>query len=189
MPSFYYTVAMQTIYFVTGNKGKLSEWQRLLPKNYQLESTDIDLPEIQSADSGEIVADKAKRAYEILGKPVVVEDVSAGLLRLGGLPGPFIKFFVEALGPDALYQLVREPNEKGVASCTIAYYDGENLITVKGEVEGTIVEPRGPNGFGFDKAFIPDGQTKTYGEMTVEEKDEVSHRSMAIKELIKALEA
>ncbi|MXD62607.1 non-canonical purine NTP pyrophosphatase, partial [Escherichia coli] len=70
---------------VTGNKNKLLEWQRLLPENVTIDSVDVDLVEIQSDNLEEIVADKVRRAYEIVKRPVVVEDISAGLDRLGGL--------------------------------------------------------------------------------------------------------
>ena len=90
---------------VTGNKGKLTEFKRLLPPNIEFDHCDIDLDEVQSADSKVIITAKAKTAYEILKRPVVVEDVSAGLVELGGMPGPFIKYFEITMGMDALYKL------------------------------------------------------------------------------------
>ena len=123
---------------------------------------------IEYADSDdpiEIVTDKVKRAYQATGEPVIVEDVSAGLVDLQGLPGPFIKFFIKRLGQDALYQLAgKKDGAKAVVSCVVAYYDGKDLITAAGEVPGTVVAPRGES-FGFDVTFVPDGQTQTYGEM------------------------
>ena len=178
---------MRKILLVTGNKNKLREWQRQMPVDVILESIDIDLPEIQSDDSEEIVADKAKRAYEVAGVPVVVEDVSASLSHLNGLPGPFIKFFMKRLGNDALYQLATHEGEAATISCAVAYYDGEKLITLRGDVHGTIVAPRGSDGFGFDITFVPDGYDKTYAEMTSEEKDAVSHRQKAIKMFVETL--
>lgn len=166
---------------VSGNKGKLTEWQRILPTDIKLEIHDVDIAEIQSLDPEEIVADKARRAYEQLQTPVIVEDVSAGIEKLGWLPGPFIKFFFKQLGEGALFTLAGKPGEPARVSCAIAYYDGKNLLTIKTENYGVVVEPRGANGFGFDKVFIPNGSTKTYGEMTDEEKDAVSHRAKAIK--------
>jgi inosine triphosphate pyrophosphatase len=171
---------MKDIFLVTGNANKLREWHRLLPPDFMLESADIDLPEIQSIDLEEIVADKAKRAYQALVKPVIVEDISAELVSMNGLPGPFIKFFIKAMGEDVLYQLTGEKGGDAIISCTIGYYDGNELLLATGKVPGKVVSQRGEGGFGFDKVFIPEGSTKTYSEMTPEEKDQVSHRSRAI---------
>lgn len=178
---------MKTITLVTGNAGKLKEWQRLLPKDITLEAVDIDLDEIQSLDLEAIVIDKAKRAYEQVGKPVLVEDVAAGLVKLGGLPGPFIKYFEIALGQDALYQLAGKSGEPAIVTATICYYDGVTAITARGDVAGIVVAPRGNNGFGFDVCFQPEGSTKTYAEMDSDEKDSISHRSQALKVLLKQL--
>jgi len=178
---------MRKILLVTGNENKLREWQRQMPDDVLLESMDIDLPEIQSDDPEEIVADKAKRAYEVAGIPVVVEDVSAALKHLNGLPGPFIKFFMKRLGNDALHQLSTHDGEAATISCAVAYYDGANLVTLRGDAEGTVVAPRGDNGFGFDVTFVPDGHNKTYAEMSSDEKDKVSHRQKAIKMFVDTL--
>lgn len=172
---------MNKIFLVTGNANKLEEWRRQLPSDIEIDSVDVDLPEIQSIDPEEIMADKAIRAYEATGKSVVVEDVSAGLEKLGGLPGPFVKFFIKSLGDDALFALAGKENEPAIVSCSIAYYDGQDLLTVRGDVKGTVVASRGDNGFGFDKTFVPQGQDLTYAEMSSEQKDNVSHRSVAIK--------
>jgi inosine triphosphate pyrophosphatase len=175
---------MKNIVLVTGNANKLREWHRLSPPGFVFESADIDLPEIQSTNLEEIVADKAKRAYQELGKPVIVEDISAELVKLNGLPGPFIKFFIKAMGEDALYQLTNGEGGEAVISCTIAYYDGDELLTAASRVPGRVVSQRGESGFGFDKVFIPNGATKTYSEMLPEEKDQVSHRSRAVAAFI-----
>ncbi len=184
-----YTKYMKHILFVTGNVNKLREWQALMPADIELESFDIDLPELQSDDPAVIVADKAKRAYEAAGRPVVVEDVSAQLEKLNGLPGPFIKFFIKRLGTDALYQLAGEEGARATISCSVAYYDGEKLISVQGDVPGTVVAQRGETGFGFDGTFVPDGHDKTFAEMGPEEKNLVSHRQKAIRLFIEALQA
>lgn len=185
--TFCYTRDMNKIFLVTGNVHKLEEWRRQLPSDIEINSIDIDLPEIQSIDPEEIVADKAKRAYEAAGKPVVVEDVSAGLEKLNGLPGPFVKFFIKRLGEDALFQLAGEEGQPASVSCSVAYYDGDTLLTVRGDIKGTVVKSRGDNGFGFDKTFVPDGQTLSYAEMSEEQKDGVSHRSVAIKIFLDSL--
>ncbi len=179
---------MKEILLVTGNPHKLQEWQGFMPANISLGSVDLDLEEIQSDDPLDIVIDKAKRAYAVLKKPVVVEDVSAGLVKLGGLPGPFIKFFMKQLGQSALYQLAGEvEGEAAIVSCSVAYYDGEKLLSFKGDVSGTIVAPRGDSTFGFDVTFVPDGHDQTYAEMPAELKNKISHRAVAARGLIDLL--
>ena len=178
---------MKHVFLVTGNQNKLKEWREVLPSDITIDSVEIDLTEIQSIDPEEIVADKAKRAYEATGKPVVVEDVSAQLVKLNGLPGPFVKFFLKAIGDDALFQLAGKEGEKAIVSCAIAYYDGKELLTVRADVDGHVVSARGDNGFGFDVTFVPEGETLTYAEMSSEQKNSLSHRYKAIDLFVKAL--
>lgn len=179
---------MKEILLVTGNPHKLHEWQQSMPSEVMLASVDIDLPEIQSDDPIEIVEDKAKKAYEVVGKPVIVEDVSAGLVELAGLPGPFIKFFMKKLGQSALFQLAgQKEGSRAIVSCAATYYDGENSVSVKGDVNGTIVAPRGNSTFGFDVTFVPDGYEHTYAEMDSKVKNTISHRGLAITKLLDAL--
>jgi len=178
---------------VTGNEHKLREWQRLMPPEFNLVSHSVDLVEIQPediTDPTELARDKAMRAFAILGTPVVVEDVSAGLEAHSRLPGPFIKYYEKLMGPDALYQLAAGLEDKrAYAAVTVAYYDGKNEIIVTAETLGSVVASRGKDSFGFDCVFVPDGETKTYGEMTPEEKDKVSHRAKAIGLFIEALKS
>lgn len=159
-----------------------------MPSTIDLQSVDVDLIEIQSDNTEEIITDKAKRAYEHVGKPVIVEDVDAGLEKLAGLPGPFIKFFNKKLGKDALYKLAGREGEKATVACTAAYYDGDRMIVVRGEINGTVVAPRGDS-FGFDIVFVPDGETQTFGEMSPEKKNSMSHRHKAIQLLVEKLGA
>lgn len=178
---------MKKIYLVTGNPNKLKEWRQILPQDVEIDYIDVDLTEIQSDDPIEIITDKAKRAYETTHQPVVVEDVEAGLEKLGGLPGPFIKYFLKKMGNDALYQLAGRDGEKATISCSVAYYDGSSLFTVRGDVPGSVVSARGSDGFGFDINFIPEGESQTYAEMNEEKKNSVSHRQKAIRLFIDRL--
>ncbi len=178
---------VQTVYLVAGNASKLTEWRRLFPKSYGLEAVDLDLDEIQSLDLEEIIKDKARRAYEQVQKPVIVEDVAAGLEELGGLPGPFIKYFEMTLGRDALYQLARSKKPRALVTITIAYYDGREYVVTSADNAGHVVVATGENGFGFDVCFVPDGHSKTFAQMTSAEKDAISHRAQAIKALVAEL--
>ena len=178
---------MPIITVVTSNKEKLAELTRLMPTSLKFTHQALDLPEIQSNDLYEIIKDKAHRAYQAIGGPVIVEDVAAGLNKFGGLPGPFIKFFEESLGQEALYTLAGE-TAAATVTCTMCYYDGLLEVIVQGIVAGTVVAPRNTSGFGFDIVFMPNGSNKTFAEMEPAEKDAVSHRSLAVQKLALKLE-
>lgn len=138
-------------------------------------------------DLVEIISDKAQHAYAIVGSPLIVEDVSAGLDDLNGLPGPFIKYFEENMGQDALYQLAKGRSNNTTVQCLAAYYDGATLLVGRGTVCGTVVETRADTGFGFDNVFVPNGQKLTYAEMGTEIKDNIGHRALAIRDLLHQL--
>lgn len=176
---------VQMIYFITGNPHKLKELQAILPGKVTVQHKKLDLTEIQSMDPHEIVSHKLREAYAAVNAPVMVEDVSAGLASLGGLPGPFIKFFGERLGHDALYKLA--PDDRVTITCTMGYYDGSEEIIVDGVVHGRTVAPRGNNGFGFDSCIILDGQTQTSAELSPDAKNQLSHRHAAIELMAAAL--
>ncbi len=180
------------ITIVTGNPNKLRELSALAPDGFELSNQALELDEIQSLDLQKIVEDKLRRAYEKVGSAVIVEDVSAGLDSLKGLPGPFIKFFEQQLGRGALYALSKQPDDKVTIRCIAGYYDGTTMHFGEGVILGTITAPRGENGFGFDCVVVPDGQLsgelRTVAEMTDEEKNAISHRAKAFKSLFQTLE-
>jgi inosine triphosphate pyrophosphatase len=170
---------------VTGSEHKRAEYERLIP-HIAFDTSSIDLEEIQSLNLRSIVEHKVRSAYVAAKKPVVVEDVAAGIDELGGLPGPFIKFFEEKLGHDALYRLAGA-DAPATITCTLGYYDGSRLLLAEGIIHGKIVAPRGQLNFGFDCCFIPRGATQTFAEMGTAKKDAISHRLLAISELLRQL--
>jgi non-canonical purine NTP pyrophosphatase (RdgB/HAM1 family) len=157
--------------FITSNQDKADYLAKMLGVN--LEHQKIELDEIQSVDLDEIVTHKVKQAYEITHKPVLVEDVALKFNALDGLPGPFIKFFVDA--PDGLEKLCRIidsfDDRSARAECVFGYYDGDRLELFHGGLDGTIAQnPRGSGGFGWDKIFEPEGYgRRTRAELNAEE--------------------
>ena len=119
--------------------------------------------------------------------PVIVDDVSAGIDSLNGLPGTFIKFFEEKLGSGALWKLAVNKTDQVTVDCLVGYYDGEQFIFGEGQLLGKLVAPRGNNGFGFDVVIVPDGETRTMAEMTPAEKMQISHRGKAFRDLLEKL--
>lgn len=175
------------ITLVTGNPNKLRELQAITDEPDRFVSKNIDLPELQSMDPREIITDKVQRAYDIVQSPVIVEDVSVGLNDFGDLPGPFYKFFRERLGDEVLLKLASLASNKVTVRCDAAYYDGQTTHFGEGIVRGTIVPPRGEEGFGFDPFIVPDGRSQTMAEMSPEEKNQISHRGKALRNLLEQI--
>lgn len=176
------------ITIVTGNPGKVREIRAMAMGRLDFSMQNLDLPEIQSLDLKAIVTEKLMHAYKDVKGPVIVDDVSAGLDCLEGLPGPFIKFFNQKLGDDSLWKLANARQEKVTVCCMAAYYDGKKTLFGEGIIHGMVVSPRGTNGFGFDMVVIPDGHTQTMAEMTEPEKMKISHRGLAFRDLLEQIE-
>ena len=81
------------IVLVSGNINKVKEFREILGGDFEVENVKLDLDEIQSMSVLDISERKARQAYAVLKRPVVVEDTGFFIDELGGLPGPFIKFF------------------------------------------------------------------------------------------------
>ena len=167
------------MYFITGNKNKLKEAQEILGSS--LENTALDLLEIQGSEE-EIARHKALEAYSKVSKPVFVEDVSIKIESMDGLPGPYIKYFLEAMGAKKIAAICS--GSQAQAICTIGYAESKDRVHIfQGVIQGRIVEPRGESGFGFDPIFEPDGYDKTFAQMSIQEKNAISHRKLAIQKL------
>ncbi|KAL1984786.1 hypothetical protein VTN96DRAFT_8727 [Rasamsonia emersonii] len=174
---------MRTLNFITGNKNKLAEVQAILGDTVEVQNRAIDVPEIQGT-SEEIAKEKCRRAAEVIGGPVLTEDTALEFHALKGLPGPYIKWFLEALGHDGLNKLLDPYEDKSAeAVCTFAFCrgPGEEPILFQGRTVGKIVAARGPANFGWDPIFEYEG--RTYAEMDKQEKNQISHRYKALLKL------
>jgi XTP/dITP diphosphohydrolase len=185
--------------FVTTNQGKVREAREYLDA---VEQFDFDYPEIQSPDLAEIAAQGAREAYRAAAEPVIVDDAGLFIDAFDGFPGPYSSYTEDKLGIERVWHLTKEEDARRAAfKAVVAYCDGEPIEaapdtqqqnetvyrgdeddlpvkTFEGTVPGTIVEPRGDGGFGYDPIFEHDGTT--FAEMTPEEKNAVSHRGRAL---------
>lgn len=181
-------MSKRTLVFVTGNANKLKEVVAILGDSFpwKVEARAIDLPEFQG-EPDEISIEKCKVAAEQVKGPVIVEDTCLCFTALGGLPGPYIKWFLKKLGPEGLHRLLTDWEDKSAhALCTFAYSSGnadEEILLFRGKTMGKIVAPRGPQNFGWDPCFQPDGFDETYAEMLAEVKNSISHRGKSLEAL------
>lgn len=180
---------MRKVIFVTSQKGKVEEAQRILGESFLIKQTDVDLEEIQAIKGRDVVGYKAKEAFRVLKKPVVVEDTSLYFEAWKGLPGALIRWFLETVRCEGICKMMSsEKNRKAVAESAMTYCDGKVIKSVLGRVKGSIpLKPRGKFGFGWDPIFIPEGFKKTFAEMTMKEKNQISMRKTALEKLRKYL--
>lgn len=175
------------IYFITGNKNKFEEVKYILP---EVEQLDIDLPEIQEIDARVIIRAKLQEALNHHEGEFIVEDTSLYLECLKGLPGPLIKWFLKTVGNEGLVEIAeRFGNSKAEARTVVGYAKShEEVCFFEGVVRGKIVKPRGESNFGWDPIFLPEGYSKTFAEMGIEEKNKLSMRRTAVNKLKEFLE-
>jgi non-canonical purine NTP pyrophosphatase (RdgB/HAM1 family) len=178
---------MNQLTFITSHAKKAEELSWHL--NYPVTHHKLDLPEIQSLDPHEVVRIKAEAAYELLRKPILVEDFSIRFKALGKLPGPLIKWFLQELSVEGLCRMLDNYADRTayVQTC-FGYCDQNGVQIFDGGISGKIAtELRGENKYGVDGIFIPDGQDKTWGELDKEEQIKYSVRRIGLKKLEKFL--
>jgi XTP/dITP diphosphohydrolase len=139
---------------------------------------------------------KAVSACQCTGKPALADDSGLEVTALNGGPGVYSSRYAGGIGPVSdvknneklLAELKTVPDEnrgaRFVCCLALAYPTGA-VLTFFGFAPGRISkEPRGTNGFGYNPIFIPEGHSRTFAEMTGEEKDKLSHRGKALGRLI-----
>ena len=178
--------------FVTGNLDKVKMLEKFL--GHSVEHHELDLHEIQSLDTSEVLKTKAEAAYKILKKTILVDDVSLSVKTMGGLPGTLVKFFLKSVGVDGVCKMVDAFGDRSaIATTTFGFYDGKNFREFVGEVHGSISpEPRGDPtklpGMGWNPIFIPAGQPKTIAEMDESQLEKYTPRGVAVGKLKKFLD-
>eukprot|EP00542_Grammatophora_oceanica_P010591 CAMPEP_0194039228 /NCGR_PEP_ID=MMETSP0009_2-20130614/11372_1 /TAXON_ID=210454 /ORGANISM="Grammatophora oceanica, Strain CCMP 410" /LENGTH=573 /DNA_ID=CAMNT_0038681989 /DNA_START=5 /DNA_END=1726 /DNA_ORIENTATION=- len=183
------------ITFVTGNKKKLEEVKQILSAGssgdddfpFEITNQKIELPELQG-DPLDIAKEKCRLAAKELNGPVLTEDTSLCFNALNGLPGPYIKWFLEKCGHDGLNAMLAGFEDKTAYALTVFAFttgpEAEDVHVFEGRTDGTIVPPRGKLDFGWDPVFEPnEGGGKTYAEQSKEEKNAISHRSRSMAKL------
>lgn len=189
------------IIIATHNKHKLAEMSRILsPMGYEVVTDrDIGIELSDAEENGKTFLEnariKAESGCKESGLPCIADDSGLCVDFLGGAPGVFSARYSGIHGDDEgnnrklLKELEGVPEEKRTAhfACAIcvSFPDGSE-ITAEGKCEGYIgYEKKGQNGFGYDPLFMV-GE-RSLAEMTAEEKDAISHRGNALKELQKIL--
>ncbi|MBB2909990.1 XTP/dITP diphosphohydrolase [Streptosporangium becharense] len=192
------------VVLATRNTGKILELRRILADAaVPLEIVGLDaFPGIDDvAETGLTFAEnallKAHAVAKESGLPAIADDSGLCVDALNGMPGIFSARWSGTHGDDEanlrllLAQVSDVPDgHRGayfVCAAALALPSGEERVT-EGTLHGTIIRaPRGTNGFGYDPIFVPDGESRTTGEMSAGEKDAISHRGRAFRAMVPVL--
>lgn len=179
---------IKNLTFVTSNPGKLSEAESIL--GLKLQTSPLEIDEIQDLDIEKIVQKKAQAAFDLLHQPLIVDDSGVYFDAWNGFPGPLVKFVDKAGGVDLILKMLTNENNRNVTlTGAIGYHDGHNIHTFTGQISARIsLNPKGSNGWGWDTIFMTEPYTRTMAEMTPEEKNQVSHRRIALEKFKSFLE-
>lgn len=182
--------------FASNNQGKIKEIKSIFNTEeiISLKEANIEIDVIEDEDSfyGNALK-KAKEIYEITKRPVIADDSGICIEAFEGWPGVLTHRFAGPTGTDEernkimVEKVSTTPNKNAQVICNLVYYDGIDIIVGEGILNGTIVPPRGTNGFGFDPIFELD-TGKTLAELTSEEKNITSARYLAALDLHKKLQ-
>jgi len=186
------------IVFASNNKNKINEISQQLPKTIEVVSlADIgcteDIPETgQTIESNASI--KANYVTEKYGLPCFADDTGLEVEALDGEPGVFSARYAGEDKNDnknmalVLAKLDQESNRKARFKTVIALNINNEKHLFTGIVNGSITQEKiGTNGFGYDPIFAPEGFAETFAQMTIEQKNEISHRGKAVKQLVKYL--
>ena len=190
---------MITMIAASSNAHKIKEIQSIMSKFgvKVVSRKEAGVPEFEIEEDGETFEENSlKKDEEIMkatGKLTVADDSGLMVDYLGGAPGVYSARFAGEECDDAknnekllkhLEGLSAEDRKaKFVSVITLMFPDG-NTIVARGECPGRIIEtPTGENGFGYDPLFVPDGLSKTFEQLSDEEKNSISHRARALEKL------
>ncbi len=145
---------MKHIIFATGNQRKIQEAHNTLsPFSIEVRSQSVAIDEIQHADASEIAKAKAKAAFEIILRPVVVSDTSWSIPALSGFPGGYMKDTADWWQPEDWIQIMARHSDKTIyCNEHVAYFDGKELQHFEHAYKGFFTDaPRGTYGNSIEK--------------------------------------
>ncbi len=177
----------KVVRFVTGNENKFREANNIM-SNYDIELlwTPLPVEEVQSESLEEVAISKVLDAVKVISPPFIVEDTGLFIDALNGFPGPFASYVFKKLGLDNILKLMYGVENRKAAFIAVgALVFEDNIFKIfKGEINGEIThEKLGSQGFGYDPIFKPYGKTYSLAQLSIEEKNEISHRGKLFRQI------
>lgn len=184
------------LYFVTRNDHKFNEVEKYFDKQnvrFNLKQSKVKTTEIQAETNREVALYKLNSVKNKINGSFFIEDSGFYVHEpLQGFPGVYSAYVFKTIGNEGIIKLIDDfNNSQAQFSALIALYyqPTDKIFLFEGIVNGKVSDKlRGKKGFGFDPIFIPNEKPdKTFGELTADEKNEISHRGKALNQLISLL--
>ena len=181
---------MKTIYFITGNKGKVEEAkQKFSTVGINVVQKNLGYPEIQTEALEDVARFGVEHVQKKFTQPFILEDAGLFIDALDGFPGVYSSYVFYTVGLKGILKLlgdIPETKRRAMFRSVFAYREpSQKPKLFIGECQGKLAfEEKGTNGFGYDPIFIPDGDTRTFAQMKTEEKNSFSHRGKSLDKLI-----
>jgi len=185
---------MREIYFVSNNLNKYSEIKSMLDDkiiDLDLKFCKQDIIEIQDEKIENIAMEKARSAYSIVKKPILIEDDGLFINSLNGFPGQYSKFISKSIGNKGIIRLLKSSSDRSAFFKSIfVYNDGIIAKLFYGKINGKISSTITTGGWGYDPIFIPLKRNNkngiTFAKLSqTNKKNELSHRRIAFYKFIK----
>ena len=179
----------KVVFFATGNINKFNEARIILSSyGFAVAMLRVKGNEIQNDSLKEIAKTSAVNAFKRSRLPIFVEDAGLFIDALNGFPGPYAAYVYKTIHNSGILKLMKNTAERHAKFQSVIAYCDETLCEpecfdgeAKGEITTTERKQQEKSAFGFDPIFQPNGSSKTFAEMTIEEKNGYSHRAMAIR--------
>jgi len=186
---------MRELVFATNNTHKLNEIREIIGNRFRVMSlADIGCKEEIAEDAATIEGNASQKSWYIFNKfnkDCFADDTGLEIVAIGGKPGvKSARYAGEDCNPEnnirkILHELEAVSDRKARFRTVISLILNGQELQFEGIVEGLILpEKRGNGGFGYDPVFLPDGYDQSFAEMTLDEKNKISHRARAIQKLI-----
>ena len=182
------------LYYVTSNNGKFEEVKNFIEENNQnikLEQFKADITELQTTDQNGIAIDKAKQAWDLLKKPLIVDDSAVYFSHYNNFPGTMTKFVFYGIGYEGIFKLL-EDNNNAYFKCNIVYISNDNEYKLfEGKESGKILKTKNfvaHSQLPISNIFFPENSKKSYAQLRKENSSKTSHRLKAIRKLLEWLE-
>ena len=185
--------------FATNNAHKLDEVRAILGDGFELTTLreagiTEDIPENEPTIEGNALA-KARYVWQKCGTSCFADDTGLEVDALGGAPGVHSARYAtdghdfKANRDKLLAEMEGKSDRRARFRTVVALILDGTEYTFEGIVEGTIIDHMsGTEGFGYDPMFVPEGETRTFAEMSAEEKNAISHRGRAVAKLVEFLQ-